>query len=101
MLSKLRQTLEEEYHETDRVFDMYWQPCASADGVGGSKQTSDEVGKEDGERSLNIARWRPRHESRGTNENIARRRPRDKSRDTNEIIARLFRRANAHESKCE
>ena len=85
MLSKLRQTLEEEYHETDRVFDMHWQPCASADGVGGSKQTSDEVAKEDSERSLNVARRRPRDESCGTNK----------------IIARLFGRANAHVTNCD
>src|SRR3989442_1119319 len=29
---------------------MYREPCASADGVGGSRQTNDEVGEEDGER---------------------------------------------------
>ena len=60
---------------------MYREPCASADGVGGSKQqTNDEVGAEDGERPSFDEGWRPFDESRGSNENIA----------------RLFGYANAH-----
>ena len=52
---------------------MYREPCASADGVGGSKQqTNDEVGEENGERPSRIGEgWRPLDESRGTHENVA------------------------------
>ena len=79
---------------------MYREPYASADGVGGSKQISDEVGQE--KRSLNIGGGRrPRHESRGANENVERRRSHHESRGTNENVARLFGRAHAHHADCD
>src|ERR1043166_1288516 len=62
-------------HETNSVFDMYRDPYADAGGIGGSKQTSDEVGKEDGECPRRIGKGR---------------RPSDDSRRANEDIAKLF-----------
>jgi hypothetical protein len=93
---------------------MYREPCPSADGVGGSKQTNDEVGEENGEcssfdegwRPFDESRgsidegWRPFDESRGFNENIEWR-PFDESRGFNENIARLFGCANAHRAHCD
>jgi hypothetical protein len=82
---------------------MYREPCASADGVGSPKPTSDEVGEENGERSSFDEGWGPFDKSRRSIDE--RWRPFDESRGSidaiDENIARLFECANAHRANCD